>query len=70
MDQKQNTAKDICMITAGLIIVACWGSFIYHFGKDNPNDNSAVIFATFITGPIMILFLLSVGHLLEAFFEE
>lgn len=70
MSEKQATKKNICMITAGSLIVTCWILFIYNVTKDNPNDYSAAIFAVFITGPIMNIFLLSVGHLIEACFEE
>ena len=70
MYQKQNIAKNICMIVAGSLIVACWILFIYNVTKDDPNDYSASIFAIFLTGPIMNIFLLSVGHLIEVVFQE
>lgn len=50
MSEKQATKKNICMITAGSLIVTCWILFIYNVTKDNPNDYSAAIFAVFYNG--------------------
>lgn len=70
MYQKQNTAKNVCMIIAGLIIVSCWFLVLYNITKDDPNDIGLAMVAVLITGVIMNMVLISVGHLIEAVFGE
>lgn len=65
-----NTGKNICMITAGLIIVSCWFLVLYNITKDDPNDIGLAMMAVLITGVIMNMVLISVGHLIEAVFGE
>ena len=65
-----NTGKNICMITAGCIVLVCWVSILYNYAKDNPNDFSGAIFLIFITGPIMSIILLALGRLIEGCFGE
>ena len=50
MYQKQNTAKNVCMIIAGLIIVSCWFLVLYNITKDDPNDIGLAMMAVLITG--------------------
>ena len=70
MYQKQKTAKNVCMIIAGLIIVSCWFLVLYNITKDDPNDIGLAMMAVLITGVIMNMVLISVGHLIEAVFGE
>ena len=63
-----NTAKNVYMIIAGLIIVSCWFLVLYNITKDDPNDIGLAMMAVLITGVIMNMVLISVGHLIEAVF--
>lgn len=58
------------MIIAGLIIVSCWFLVLYNITKDDPNDIGLAMMAVLITGVIMSMVLISVGHLIEAVFGE
>ena len=58
------------MIIAGLIIVSCWFLVLYNITKDDPNDIGLAMMAVLITGVIMNMVLISVGHLIEAIFGE
>ena len=58
------------MIIAGLIIVSCWFLVLYNITKDDPNDIGLAMRAVLITGVIMNMVLISVGHLIEAVFLE
>jgi hypothetical protein len=58
------------MIIAGLIIVSCWFLVLYNITKDDPNDIGLAMMAVLITGVIMNMVLISVGHLIEAVFGE
>lgn len=70
MYQKQNAAKNVCMIIAGLIIVFCWFLVLYNITKNDPNDIGLAMMAVLITGVIMNMVLISVGRLIEAVFGE
>lgn len=65
-----NTGKNICMIITGFTVLVCWFCILYNYTKDNPNDYDGAIFAIFITGPIMGVILLALGHVIEACFGE